>query len=189
MPRNMSQAYRDAVTATGVRTAFLVTIEYPEGMTRLTDYAHDLDHDGFTYTSTGQMMGLSAVSESSDIEISPLVIEISALAAGFVAAVLQYDHINRPVTLRRALLNNNSQIIDIIKLFAGLSSDAIILDAGPSGSPLVQIESTSQFGDLDQKAGRFTNSASQADRYPGDKGFDHVVDLVDPLIWGRPDRV
>lgn len=189
MPRNMSEAYRAAVTAPGVRTAYMITLEYPDGTVRLTDYAHDLEDDGFTYIATGELMSISTVTETSDVEISTLLIEISALAPGFIAAFLLYDHINRPVTLYRAVLDVNSQLIDKITLFAGMSSDGGIQDAGPGGVPLIQLEASSHFGDLDQKAGRYTNDASQKDRFPGDKGFDHVDDLVDPLIWGRPDRV
>lgn len=187
--RSLSQQYKDALSSGNFATAFTVAITYPDGVVRITDYAHDLDHDGYTYQSTGELVANSEVEETNDLSISSLMIEISSLAPGFIAAALLYDHNNRPVTLGRVIVDSDGNVLDLVVLFDGLSSNSRTVDNPDTNTYLLQIEASSEFGDLDQKNGRFTNNASQQDVFSGDKGFEFVDDLADPLIWGRKDRI
>lgn len=194
MPRAMSPEFKAAIAAPSVPTALLLAIKYPQGTVRFTDNVFDLEWNGFSYTAIAGLGNVSAVSESEDLEISSLVVELLATQSSIVSTVLAYDHVNRELTLLRACLDGDGQIVGVIPLFDGLTSGGAILDAAPvetggSGSPIVQIEASSHFGDLDQRAGRFTNSESQNNLFPDDKGFEYATDLVESLIWGRKDNI
>jgi hypothetical protein len=178
-----------AVSAPGVHTAHILSIKYPNGTVRFTDYARDIEHDGFVYQALNVPVSISAVTETNDLEISTLVLELSAIKPGIVAAVLLYDHINREVVLSRVILDRDGNNITVVVLFDGLSSNAGILDPDTGAPPVVQIEASSHFGDLDQRRGRYTNNEAQQDLFPGDKGFEFVTDLVDPILWGRKERL
>lgn len=190
--RSIPNSYRNQIRSGGIYTAYLLAIEYPSGTVRFTDYAHDIEFDGVTYLRANNMLTISTVTETGDIETSPVVVELSGLNEGIIAALYLYSHINRALTLLRAILRADGELVGVVTLFDGLTTSATILDAAPAESapaPIAQIEAASHFGDLDQKRGRYTNDESQKDIFPGDKGFEFVTELVEPLVWGRRDKI
>lgn len=190
--RSLPNSYRNQIRSGGIYTAYLLAIEYPSGTVRFTDYAYNIEFDGKTYLRANNMLTISTVTETGDIETSPIVVELSGLNEGIVAAFYLYSHINRVLTLSRAVLRADGDLVGVVTLFDGLTTSATMLDAAPSESapaPIAQMEAASHFGDLDQKRGRYTNDSSQKDIFPGDKGFEFVTDLVEPVVWGRKDNI
>ena len=189
MRGGMVPGFEAELSKPGIKTGYLLSIKYPQGTVRFTDYAHDIDHDGFTYLSVAGIVRVGTFTETDDLEISQLVVELDATQPSIVSAVLTYDHNNRELVLSRVILGAEGAIIGVLILFDGLTSGGSILDAAPGGSPTVQITAASHFGDLDQKRGRFTNDESQKAIYPGDKGFEFVTELAEPVLWGRKDKI
>ena len=189
MRGGMVPGFEQSLSQSGLRTGYLLSIKYPQGTVRFTDYAHDITHDGFTYLSVAGLVRVGDFTETDDLQISELVLELDAIQSAIVSLILTYDHINREVILSRVILGPEGVIIGVLILFDGLTSGASILDAAPGGSPIVQIKASSHFGDLDQKRGRFTNEESQNATFPGDEGFEFVTELAEPILWGRKDKL
>lgn len=171
--------------------ADLLSIEYPSGWVRLTTYAHDLEDDGKTYRAAEGVLTISPALESTDLTLAPIVAELSALDPSMVAAALLYDHINRPAVVAVAVVESGA-VVGVLTAFEGLTNSARMVDGDPYGSAsesVLQLSIASEFGDLDQKRGRYTNDASQTAIYPGDRGFRFVHKIADRYLWGRADRI
>jgi len=168
----------------------------------------DLTIGSITYLGTGNMLQISEVKETADIQASGATLTLSGIPTDILALALQEPyqgrlcHIkfgmigaNKDFLLKQDgsfLLLENNAAIDIstdepdvlTPLFIGYM-DQMNIDEGPD-TCTIALAVESKLIDLERPRVQRYTSASQKARYAGDLAFDFIPDLQDkPLSWGR----
>lgn len=79
--------------------------------TFLTDGAVDITYNSVTYLSTKGFLGMSAIQEDEDLKIENIDITLSAVDSSNVKLFLDYDYIDRRVTIHRAIISDAHTVI------------------------------------------------------------------------------
>ena len=166
-----------------VRIAHFLTFEFTTTLT-FTDYGHSIDYGGDTYTATNGFVSLSDPSESEDLRVNSLTVQMSGVEQSFISIFLSEDWVNRRVLLQTAFLNSSDVVIGTpITIFDGLISGFDISEGAKTS--VVNITVSSHWADFDRKAGRLTNNNSQQYFFAGDVGMEFAASIVTDLKWGR----
>lgn len=166
-----------------LRIAHLLTFEFSSTLT-FTDYAHDITHNAVTYLAANGFVGLSDPSESQELRINSLNVEMSGVDQSFISIFLSSNWVNRRTLLQTAFIDATGQVVgEPISIFDGLISDFDITES--QNKSTVNITVSSHWADFERKAGRFTNSNSQQFFFAGDLGMDFSASIVTDLKWGK----
>ena len=144
---------------------------------------------GNTYVGAGNMLNISEVKETGEIEATQLEVQLAGVPTGGSA---------QDAALWNALLSGQHQGRRI-RLYLGASSGArdgqVLLWAGFAGPCNINdgeqlsltLRAESDMARLERISGEHFTDAWQQKRYPGDKGFEFVSVLQRTQIsWGKP---
>lgn len=164
-------------------TAFLVKIDFATAV-YLTDYAHDITHSSITYDAGGHLLGISSVSETSEVRVGSITINLSGVQQAHIATLLSGGYVDRQVVISRVVLNDVGVIIgNPITVYDGRISHFAISDTDESSE--INLTVTSHWADFELKAGRRTNDNSQQMFFSGDKGLEFSGLMTKDIKWGR----
>jgi len=159
--------------------AHLVSVSFdtPE---YFTDSQADIVYGGNTYNSTGSLLSISSVSESTNLQVGSLVLNLSAANQAYVSILLSETYVDRAVIIQRVLLDSAHSIIgDPILMYSGSIQGFSIKD------DIAVISAASHWADFDKVNGRTTNQQSHyAAGFTGG-GFQFAAKIVKDLKWGR----
>ena len=147
-----------------------------------TDNNSDIVDGSDTYTANGFLHGLSAVSESSSINISSMALRISGINQTIISDTLTNGHLHRTVTIKRAILNDSEALIDSFFIYKGFIEAMTITDSGESSS--VNFSIANHWADFARISGRATNNSSQQHFHDNDLGFEFADQASKKIIWG-----
>jgi hypothetical protein len=158
-----------------------------------------------TYLGAGQVLNISSVSETTEMEAKGATITVSGIPSSFLSLALQEPYQGRECRIFFAIVVNEELLLESGGLMLTEAGDIILTEA--SGIKLTEIFS----GELDQMnieenadtsvisvtaenvliklerpvVRRFTNE-DQKSRFPDDKGLEYVAGLQDKdILWGR----
>lgn len=140
--------------------------------------------DGNTYTGAGELLSISNIEESKELQSTNLTINISGLSAEVYAAVTGEDMQNRLVTLRLFFFHPDTMAeIDNVILFKG-RIDGITITDGDSFSIIFSCEN--KLVDLTRPKNLLYTPETQEYLYTGDKGLEFVPEIQEQqLFWGN----
>lgn len=186
MARELTAAVAAALTAGTIRPVFFYEGVYSSGTLRLWSGVNDYTWNGQVWAGAGEMLGVSAIEEQSDVRASGFSVSLTADSAIILALNLS--------AVRQGLAGRvwmgvfdaaGVLIVDPFKCFEGrLDAPDILLEGARA---TVQVKYESRLIDLDRaRERRYTQEDQQID-YPADLGFEFVPGLQDKAIfWGRP---
>ena len=148
-----------------------------------TDSNSDIVDGSDTYSANGFLHGLSAVSESANININSLELKISGINQTIVSDVLTNGHLHRTVTIKRAILDDSQALIDTFFIYKGFIEAMNITDSGESSS--VNFSIANHWADFARISGRTTNNSSQQHFFDNDLGFEFTDQASKRILWGN----
>ena len=166
-----------------IRMAHFLTFEFASTL-RFTDYGHSITYGGNTYAAVNGFIDLSDPSESEDLRVNSLTVQMSGVEQSFISIFLTGLWVNRRALLQVAFLDSDDAVIgNPVSLFDGLISNFSISET--ENTSVVDIVIASHWADFERKAGRLTNNNSQQYLFSGDLGMQFSASVVTDIKWGK----
>ena len=147
-----------------------------------TDSNSDVVDGSDTYTANGFLQGLSAVTESSNINIGSTTLRISGVNQTIISDTLNNGHLHRAITIKRAILDDSDAVIDTFEIYKGFVEGMSITDSGETSS--VNFSIANHWADFERIEGRATNNSSQQNFFDSDLGFEFSDQVNKRIVWG-----
>jgi hypothetical protein len=183
MTRTIDVATAAVLGDDSIRMAHFLTFEFSSTL-RFTDYGHSITYDSNTYAAVNGFIDLSDPSESEDLRVNSLTVQMSGVEQSFISIFLTALWVNRRALLQVAFLDANDAVIgEPVTLFDGLISNFSISETADTS--VVDIVVASHWANFERKAGRLTNNNSQQYLFPGDLGMQFSASVVADIKWGK----
>ena len=184
MPRGLSSAVKSKLESGKFTMAHLVKLELNTTY-KYTDYAVNIVDGSDTYVPNGFLRGIGAVSESSSINIGSIDINVSSATQTILSDVLNNGHLNRSVTIKRAILDTDDTVVTsgTFQIYAGYIEGMSITDT--QGDSVITFAVANHWSDFMRFEGRRTNDSSQQHFFNGDKAFEFTSQAGKKLYWGN----
>jgi len=183
MARGLTTAVNNELATDSLNPITLVYLGVSTG-SRYTDHYKDVTYDGNNYTASSVFLEASAISESSEVEITNIQLTFSGADQTIISLFLNNNYMNKDVEVYKGFLNDSQTLIgDPVTLFKG-KIESFSVDEEITNST-VTISATSHWSDFERVQGRKTNTNSQQIYFAGDVGFDYASQAIAELRWGR----
>lgn len=180
--RDIPQAIIDALESRSFRPLFLVDIDFDTPLRFSSAYAVRTVQ-GVEYFGGGNLGNISSAKENTDLDPNQIEITLAGISDAALAAIGGSNYINRNVTIKIAMLDDQGQVIDdqAMNYFIG-KTDEVKYSYGKTSS--ITIIARDRLADWSRPRVERNMNADQQARYPGDKGFEFVGQIADKkIIW------
>lgn len=205
MSRELDPLVREELASAILEPFFTVELDFDSGPLYMWTGYGNLTIGAKTYIGAGQVLNISSVSETTEMEAKGATITVSGIPSSFLSVALQEPYQGRECRIFFAIVVNEKLLLENGGLMLTEAGDIIITEI--SGIQLTEVFS----GELDQMniqedaetsvisvtaenvliklerpiVRRFTNE-DQKSRFPNDKGLEFVAGLQDKdILWGR----
>ena len=189
MARTLTTAFNNAITSQVIRPLLACELEFSTGTLRFWNGYGDLTMtaggSSNTFTGLGDLMNVSAISESDQVEAVGAQLSLTGIKSSLISAALSANYTNRNASIFLGLFDTNKAVIaDVYTLFKG-KMDIMKIDEGPETASIA-LSLENRLIVLDRaKERRYTHEDQQLS-FAGDLGFEFVPDLQDKeIIWGK----
>lgn len=185
MSRDLTTAFKTAITGEVVTPVVLTEAFFDSGTIRFWNGLGDFVYDGDTYTGSGNLLEVSQITETSNLEARGASFTLSGLPSSLIAIALAEDWQGRTITQRFAPLDANGDAIADPFLFFSGECDAMDIEEAGSGAN-IKIAAENDILTLKRKSERRRTPEDQKIDYPTDSFFDQVAALQSlDIVWGR----
>ena len=165
-----------------------------------TDNFYNIDYDSVTapdsgtntYTAAGKLLSFGTVSESTQIKINSISVNISGITTGDISDVVHNNIINKRVVIYRSFLDSSDvfQTNRTYMLFDGNIKNYTCSETAEDS--IITFNIASHWANFEATSGRKTNKASQSitkkyastNTFVTDTGFDYSSTQVQDVRWG-----
>ena len=184
MPRSLSSAVKTKLASGKFTMAHLVKLELNTTY-KYTDYAVNIVDGSDTYVPNGFLRGIGAVTENASINIGSIDIAVSSATQTILSDVLTNGHLNRNVTIKRAILDTDDSVVTsgTFQIYAGYIEGMSITDR--QGDSVINFAVANHWSDFQRIEGLRTNDSSQQHFFNGDKAFEFTAQAGKRLYWGN----
>lgn len=183
--RDMTPGMVGEVTARNLKPILLMKAEFDEGtLTFWTGYG-TLEFNGEDYIGSGNLINVSEVSETENLQANGVVITLSGVPDTLTAIAQTANYSDRPITIWFGALDEDNLLVpDPFILFSGLM-DVMTMKIG--GNELtISVKAESRLISLKRARERRYTPEDQKLDYPDDRFFDKVAALQDTeVVWGN----
>ena len=173
MSRGLSSDIKTQLASTSFVMAHLVKLEFNTTY-YYTDFSSDIVDGSDTYSANGFLQKIGSISESAGLTIGSLSLSLSGVDQTLISDVLNNGHIHRQVTIRRAFINaSTNALIESFSIYSGRVEGMDIADTDKTS--MINFRVANHWGDFARLSGRRTNSGSQNQFFPNDRGFDFIT--------------
>ena len=189
MARSITTAFKNAIKSSVVRPLLAVELEFSTGTLRFWNGYGDLPMtaggSSNTFTGLGDLMGVSAIAESDQIEAIGASLSLTGIKSSFISTALSGNYTNRNASIFLGVFDTSKSVIaDVYTLFKG-KMDIMKIDEGPE-SATITLNLENRLIALDRPLNRRFTHEDQQERFSGDLGLEFVPDLQDKeIIWGK----
>jgi len=200
MSRSLSSGMQAVSTADVVRPIFLVRMVFDSGETpnelNLWSGVGDLTYDSETYTGVGDLLNISAVTETSDMQASGLNVTLTGVKSSLVVIAKDHEYQGRAITVMLGAFDASGDLVaDPTVIFAGFMDTMTIAESGQTSTISIACENkliaferakVRRYTAEDQKID-YPLKLANGDPNPNyDAGFEFVTAIVEKeIIWGR----
>lgn len=183
MTRSFASDMQQAVTAAHVPYLFFVQLDFSQPI-RLCSAGYDVTWNGETWLGMGTLGGIEPIREQASLEAAGVRMTLSGVPTDTVAIALGEQYQGRPCQIWFAPLTQDLQLIaDPVRLFSG-RMDTMDVEIGETAT--ITLSAESKMVTWDRARVRRYNNEDQQSRFPGDRGFEFVAQMVEKqLLWGR----
>jgi hypothetical protein len=141
----------------------------------------DLTIGSKTYLGAGQLMSISAVEETTEIQAKGASITVSGIPSSFLSLALTEPYHGRECRIYFGLANDPSGYVEI---FSGELDQMNISEEGDTAT--IQLLAENVLIVLERPVVRRFTAEDQKSRFPADRGLEFVAGIQDKdLVWGR----
>ena len=189
MARSITTAFKNAIKSSVVRPFLAVELEFSTGTLRFWNGYGDITMtaggSSNTFTGLGDLLGVSPISESDQIEAIGASLSLTGIKSSFISTALTGNYTNRNASIFFGVFDTSKNVIaDVYTLFKG-KMDIMKIDEG-SESATITLNLENRLIVLDRPLNRRFTHEDQQERFSGDLGLEFVPDLQDKeIIWGK----
>ena len=190
MSRTLTSGMTAVTTADIVRPAYFVRMVFDSGespnVLNIWNGIGDLAYGGNTYTGTGDLLSISQITETADIQASGINVSLAGVKSSLIVIAKDHDYQGRPLTVSLGAFDaSGSLIADPVIVFSGFMDTMTISESGQYSTISIAVENKLIAFER-SKVRRYTAEDQKID-HPTDKGFEFVTAIVQKeIIWGRP---
>lgn len=215
--RDITAAAAAELARRRVAPVYLVDLEFDSGTTRVWSGVGDLVWNGNTYQGAGELLGLGAPSETTDVRAEGAQVSLSGIPAAWISTALQEPYQGRTARMHLGFMQDFSanylfqQDGEIILIESGedllvgrarttrnaeLINDPITLFTGrmdqmqideQGDTSTIALSLESNLIDLNKPRERRYTDQDQKADYPNDRGFEYVAGLQGKALTWGPD--
>ena len=145
----------------------------------------DIIYDAHLYSSTGDLLEISDITE----DIMPMVgscsITLSCANDDNISVALLEDFIDAPVTIVLIKLTDDIDVDAALTVFEGTIKKPNVTENPETGDSRVVWSLASHWAAFEQQAGRYCNDTDQQRLYSGDTFFKFADQTLRDIKWGR----
>ena len=116
MARGLTSAVNTELATDSLNPVTLVYLGVGSG-SRYTDHYKDITYDSNTYTASSLFMNASAVSESSEVEVTNIELKFSGADQTIISLFLNNNYMNKDVQVYKGFLDSSQALISNPFLF------------------------------------------------------------------------
>ena len=203
MSRNLTPEMQTEFEGQTISPALLVEFEFDSATLRMWTGVGDLEYLEEIYTGGGNLIGISAIEETQELEAKGLVFELTGIPQNLIATALTEKTRGRPCRLYIASVSTTrvvatedggtvltedggavlleNQLVDSpYRIFTGLMDVLELEDTGQTATFRLSAESTLITGQRN-KVKRYTDE-EQKKLYPDDRGLEFINSLQDKEV-------
>ena len=186
MSRTLTTAMSNALVADVVRPIYLVRMVFDSSDLNVWSGMGDLSYGGETYTGLGDLLSISEIKETADVQATGMNVSLAGVKSSLVTIAKDQDYQGRELTVRLGAFDSSGSLIaDPVIIFSGFMDTMTIAEAGQYSSITIAVENKLIAFER-SKVRRYTAEDQKID-HPTDKGFEFVTAIVEKeIIWGRP---
>lgn len=181
MSREVSTSVLNALDDEVVYPFFAVDIDFSSGPLYVWSGYGDLTIGTKTYLGVGNLLNLSTVEETTEIEAKGASLTMSGIPSSFLSLALQEPYQGREC---RIYFGMTSDPLGRVEIFSGELDQMNIAEEGDSCTISVTAENI--LIKLERPVVRRFTNEDQKSRFPTDRGLEYIADLQDKeIFWGR----
>ena len=186
MSRTLTTAMSNALVADVVRPIYLVRMVFDSSDLNVWSGMGDLSYGGETYTGLGDLLSISEIKETADVQATGMNVSLAGVKSSLVTIAQDHEYQGRPLTVRLGAFDSSGDLVaDPVIIFSGFMDTMTIAEAGQYSSITIAVENKLIAFER-SKVRRYTAEDQKID-HPTDKGFEFVTAIVEKeIIWGRP---
>jgi len=151
-----------------------------------TDNPHNLTYDGTVYNSQVMVLEGGSLKRKSDITADSYEVLISNVDQSMYQDYVDVNRVGSQVSVYAAFVDPDDYNLlssdSVVEVYRGLLDSWVVAEEGEAATMTVRL--TSHWSSWKVVKGRFTNTASQTEVYPGDTFFEYSQQEVLPITWG-----
>lgn len=184
MSRDLTTAFKNAITAGTVKPVILITAAFDSETLRFWNGTGTLTYDSNDYIGTGKLLTSGPIVETQNIEANGVEFQLSGVPSDLLAVALAEDIHDRTVTQTFVALDTDDTVIaDPFTFFSG-KADTMDIEEGSKFST-IKLTAESDLIALNRVNERRRTPEDQKLTYPGDTFFDQVAALQAlDIVWG-----
>lgn len=184
----MSREISSLTLATGkaaiARPVILAQLDFQSGTVRATSAPFDVTAEGNVYTGVGNLGAISSVPEGAELQSYAVELTLSGIPPQLVSLALADQYQGREAKLYLALLDEQHRFTGTPLLIFRGQMDTLDIELGKTATLTLTVQS--RLADWERPRLRRYTHEDQRARYPDDKGFEFVGQMVEKsLYWGR----
>ena len=184
MARNLHSDFNTAVQTDEIHPIMLAKINTSGGDVLAWTGNGTLTYDSDDYIGTGTFLGVSQVSERTDLSANGVTFSLSVVPSALISTALGQVQHGRSCQLWMALLNTSTGalISNPYELFAGFSDVTVVTEQAETST--ISIQAENRLVDLERpRIRRYTDEDQKSDTANVlDVGFEFVPGLQDKVI-------
>ena len=181
MPRSLSTALQNQVSASATKTAFLVELNLSSTI-RLTNYYTNVVFDSNTYEAGGSFLTVDATAETGQLQVDEVNIGFSNITDQVRSLVQSGAFTDKEVEIHLAYFDTNESIVGAINYFTGNIRNVSIQENTDDSTLTLVV--ASHWSNWNLTKGRHFSDESQQAFSSGDKGMEFATQVKDDVRWG-----
>jgi len=184
--RDITAAMAAEFESRSLMPILIAELEFDSGTLYMWSGVGDLSWNGNTYIGSGNLINISTVEESQNLEAKGIVCSLSGVPSSLISLALTEKTRQRAFRLWLGAINNGDSpralVDEPYRIFTGLMDVMEISDDGETAIIRLSVESAMITGRR-AKIQRYT-SEDQKKLYPDDVGLDFIPQLQDKqVVW------
>lgn len=183
MTRQLDAVTVAAVNGPHVPYLYFVQLDFSTPL-RVCSAGYDMVWNGQTWLGLGALGGLEPIEEQAGTEAIGVRLTLTGVPTSMIAISLAEQYQGRACQIWFAPLREDLRlVVQPIRLFSG-RMDTMGTEVGDTAT--ITLSAESRMVSWDKPRVRRYNNEDQQSRYPGDRGFEYVSQMVEKqLLWGR----
>ncbi len=187
MARSIGSNFLAQLNSSEIRPFYAIKMNFTSGALLLNTTYNDLVIGGNTYLSSGHILNISQIAETSDTKASGIQINLTGLDSSILSAGLNDDVAGMVVEVYFGVLTTTSNADVIVdtpyKIFEGFIDTMVLDEQGISSTLKFTVENKMII--LEKPTDRRYTDEDQKDLFPNDRGLEFVASLQNKSIaWG-----